>query len=67
MTCGFEQMMICILNISLIMNHNQRLIWERLFEVSLLVRPAKIKKIFEGDLIIEKEDGNLLVFKGRVD
>jgi hypothetical protein len=38
--------------------HSQRLTYERRFEGSLVVRPIKIKKIFEDNLIIKKKDGN---------
>lgn len=47
------------------MDDNQRLIYERIFEVSSDVGPANFKKIFEDNLIIKKEDGNLLVFKKK--
>jgi hypothetical protein len=45
------------------MDDNQRLVIERQFEGSLIMTSVKKKKIFEENLLVKKEDGNLLVFK----
>jgi hypothetical protein len=65
MSCNFDtdddRYIECLLD----MDDDEKVIIERLFEGSLVVESVKPKKIFEDNLIIKKEDGNLLVFKKR--